>query len=44
MAKYTMELRDIVESQNIQLFDFDYEYYADNYALQKRFENMFIQH
>lgn len=38
-----MELRDIVESQNMELFDFDYEYYADNYALQKRFENMFIQ-
>lgn len=44
MAKYTMELRDIVESQNVNLFDFDYEYYADNYALQKRFENMFVQH
>ena len=44
MAKYTMELRDIIESQNVDLFDFDYEYYADNYALQKRFENMFIQH
>lgn len=44
MAKYTMELRDIIESQNVNLFDFDYEYYADNYALQKRFENMFIQH
>ena len=39
-----MELRDIIESQNVNLFDFDYEYYADNYALQKRFENMFIQH
>lgn len=39
-----MELRDIIESQNVDLFDFDYEYYADNYALQKRFENMFIQH
>ena len=44
MAKYTMEIRDIVESQNVDLFDFDYEYYADNYALQKRFENMFINH
>ena len=44
MAKYTLELRDIVESCNMSIFDFDYEYYADNYALQKRFENMFIQH
>lgn len=43
MAKYTLELRDIVES-NMNVFDFDYEYYADNYALQKRFEKMFIQH
>ena len=44
MAKYSIELRDIIESQNVDLFDFDYEYYADNYALQRRFENMFIQH
>lgn len=44
MAKYTLEIRDIVESLNVDLFDFDYEYYSDNYALQKRFENMFIQH
>ena len=44
MAKYSLEIRDIVESLNVDLFDFDYEYYADNYALQKRFENMFIQH
>lgn len=44
MAKYSIELRDVIESLNVDLFDFDYEYYADNYALQKRFENMFIQH
>lgn len=44
MAKYTLEIRDIVESLNIELFDFEYEYYADNYALQKRFERMFTQH
>ena len=43
MAKYTIELRDIIESDNVELFDFDYEYYADNYALQRRFENLFIQ-
>lgn len=44
MAKYSIELRDVIESLNVDLFDFDYEYYADNYALQRRFENMFIQH
>lgn len=44
MAKYTLEIRDIVESLNVDLFDFDYEYYSDNYAMQKRFENMFITH
>lgn len=44
MAKYTLEIRDIVESYNVELFDFDYDYYADNYAMKKRFENMFIQH
>lgn len=44
MAKYSLEIRDIVESLNVDLFDFDYEYYSDNYALQKRFENMFVQH
>ena len=43
MAKYSLEIRDIVESLNVDLFDFEYEYYADNYALQKRFENLFIQ-
>lgn len=43
MARYTIELRDIIESDNVELFDFDYEYYADNYALQRRFENLFIQ-
>lgn len=44
MAKYTLEIRDIVESLNLDLFDFDYEYYSDNYAMQRRFENMFVQH
>ena len=44
MAKYTLELRDIIESYNVELFDFDYEYYADNMALQRRFENTFIEH
>ena len=44
MAKYSIELRDIIESYNVDLFDFNYEYYADNLALQKRFERMFVQH
>lgn len=43
MAKYTMELRDIVEAYNVDIFDFDYEFYTDNDAIRERFEKMFIQ-
>lgn len=42
MAKYTIELRTISESQNLSVFDFDYPFYDND--LKKVFEDKFIQY
>lgn len=42
MAKYTLELRTIAESQNLSVFDFDYPFYDND--LKKVFEDKFIQY
>lgn len=42
MAKYTLELRTISESNNLKVFDFDYSFYDND--LKKVFEDKFIQH
>lgn len=42
MAKYTIELRSIAESNNLKVFDFDYSFYDND--LKPVFEDKFIQH
>lgn len=42
-SKYTIELRNIVESTNLDLFDFDYDFYSDNIGLRTKFEEQFIE-
>ncbi len=42
MAKYTLELRQIVESKNLKVFDFDYNFYDND--LKQNFEQKFIDH
>ena len=41
-ARYTLELRSIVESPNICLFDFDYDFYDEQFRCD--FEDKFIAH
>lgn len=41
MAKYSLELRDIYNDKNYNLFDFDYPFYDED--LRKEFEELFFQ-
>lgn len=42
MSRYTLELREIVESNNVKLFDFDYNFFDEN--LKSDFEKLFIDY
>lgn len=42
MANYTLELRQISESRNLKVFDFDYSFYSENHR--KEFEEKFINY
>lgn len=42
MANYTLELRQISESKNLKVFDFDYAFYCEEHR--KEFEEKFINH
>ena len=42
MANYTLELRQISESRNLKVFDFDYAFYCEEHR--KEFEEKFINH
>ena len=43
MAEYTMELRQIVNSDCHQVFDFYYPFYCDNEGVKQAFEELFIK-
>lgn len=42
MGRYTLELREIIESNNVKLFDFDYNFFDEN--LKSDFEALFIDY
>lgn len=42
MANYTLELRQISESRNVKVFDFDYSFYSEEHR--KEFEEKFINY
>lgn len=42
MGRYTLELREIVESDNVKLFDFEYDFFDEN--LKPSFEKLFIDY
>lgn len=42
MANYTLELRQISESKNLKVFDFDYAFYCEEHR--KEFEEKFINY
>ena len=42
MAKYTIELDTLLRDTNFILFNFDYDFYTDNIAIKKKFEQKFI--
>lgn len=42
MANYTLELRQISESKNVKVFDFDYPFYSEEHR--KEFEEKFINY
>lgn len=43
MAKYTIELRQLMSDPLFNLFDFDYDFYSDDIEIKKDFEHKFIQ-
>ena len=42
MANYTLELRQIAESKNVKVFDFEYPFYSEEHRAE--FENKFINY
>ena len=42
MANYTLELRQIAESKNVKVFDFEYPFYSEEHRTE--FENKFINY
>lgn len=44
MTKYTLELRQIHESPNTQIFGFKYDFYTDDLEIKRKFEEKFIDH
>ena len=43
MAKYTLEIRQMIDNPLIGLFTFDYDFYSDNPKDKEEFEKLFIQ-
>ncbi len=44
MGSYTLELRRLYESCNIQIFGFEYDFYTDDKEIKKNFEKKFIDY
>lgn len=44
MARYTIEMFNIMRDKNFDLFDFDYDFYSDNMSLRNNFEKKFQEH
>ena len=44
MGSYTIELRRLHESKNVQVFNFEYDFYTDNKEIKKNFEQKFIDY
>ena len=44
MAKYTLELYQMLQDRNFELFDFNYDFYTDNDSIRRNFEDKFKQH
>lgn len=44
MAKYTLELDDLLRDELFELFDFNYDFYTDEPEIKRAFEQKFIDH
>ena len=44
MAKYSMEISEMIENPLTPLFHFDYDFYCDDQLVKKKFEQKFIDH
>lgn len=44
MAKYSMEVGEMMGNPLTPLFHFDYDFYCDNHLVKKKFEQKFIDH
>lgn len=42
IAKYTLEISQIIRDKNFNLFDFDYEFYSDDMEMKQKFEQQFL--
>lgn len=43
MAKYTIEIRTLLEDENFNYFNFDYDFYTDDLKLRENFEKKYLE-
>lgn len=44
IAKYTLEISQIVRDKNFNVFDFDYDFYTDDLTIKNNFEQKFLDY
>lgn len=44
IAKYTLEISQIVRDKNFNVFDFDYDFYTNDLSIRKNFEQKFLDY
>lgn len=44
IAKYTLEISQIVRDKNFKIFDFDYDFYTNDLTIKKNFEQKFLDY
>lgn len=44
MARYTLELDDLLRDETFELFEFNYDFYIDDELVRRNFEQKFIDH
>lgn len=44
MARYTIDLYNLLRDKNFDVFNFQYDFYTDNLSIRKNFEKKFLEH
>ena len=43
MARYTIDVYNLLRDENFEVFDFQYDFYTDNLSIRKNFEKKFLE-